>query len=122
MRDGEDRTSNGILRSGGVEIVDFKLEVIVLPVSEVDRARNFYHKVGFRQDVDYIAPDGFRVVHFTPPGSATSLIIGEGVSDAAPGSVQGVHLSVGDVVAARAELVARGTPVACSTTPAPATG
>ncbi|MDG9675857.1 VOC family protein [Micromonospora sp. DH14] len=91
--------------------MDFKLEVIVLPVSDLDRARDFYQKVGFRQDVDFVAPDGFRVVHFTPPGSASSLIIGEGVSDAAPGSVQGVHLVVDDVVAARAELVARGIEV-----------
>ncbi|MBG6105337.1 catechol 2,3-dioxygenase-like lactoylglutathione lyase family enzyme [Micromonospora vinacea] len=91
--------------------MDFKLEVIVLPVSDVDRARDFYQKVGFRQDVDYVAPDGFRVVHFTPPGSASSIIIGDGVSDAAPGSVQGIHLVVDDVVAARAELVARGIEV-----------
>ncbi|MCG5461473.1 VOC family protein [Micromonospora sp. NPDC053740] len=91
--------------------MDFKLEVIVLPVSDVDRARDFYHKVGFRQDVDYVAPDGFRVVHLTPPGSASSIIIGDGVSGAAPGSVQGIHLVVDDVVAARAELVARGIEV-----------
>ncbi|RAO24214.1 hypothetical protein ONO23_05994 [Micromonospora noduli] len=91
--------------------MDFKLEVIVLPVSDVDRARAFYQKVGFRQDVDYVASDGFRVVHLTPPGSASSIIIGDGVSDAAPGSVQGIHLVVDDVVAARAELVARGVEV-----------
>ncbi|MEH1168691.1 VOC family protein [Micromonospora sp. CPCC 205539] len=91
--------------------MDFKLEVVVLPVSDVDRAKAFYQKAGFREDVDYVATDGFRVVHVTPPGSASSIIIGNGVTDAAPGSVQGVHLVVDDVVAARAELIARGVEV-----------
>ncbi|MGW4381040.1 VOC family protein [Kitasatospora sp. NPDC004531] len=92
-------------------MVEFKIEVIVLPVSDVDRAKEFYRRIGFREDIDYSGPDGFRVVHFTPPGSAASLIVGSGVTDAAPGSEQGVHLIVADVVAARAELLAAGVEV-----------
>lgn len=92
-------------------MVDFKLEVVVLPVSDVDRAKDFYRRIGFREDVDFSGPGGFRVVHLTPPGSAASLIIGSGVTDAAPGSERGVHLIVDDVVAARAELEARGVAV-----------
>jgi catechol 2,3-dioxygenase-like lactoylglutathione lyase family enzyme len=91
--------------------VQLKLEVIVLPVSDVDRSKEFYRRIGFREDVDYVDAQGFRVVHLTPPGSATSIIIGTGVSDAAPGSVQGIHLIVDDIVAAHAELRARGLEV-----------
>ncbi|GAA2024586.1 glyoxalase [Catenulispora yoronensis] len=92
-------------------MVDFKIEVVVLPVSDVDRSKDFYKRIGFREDVDYTGPGGFRVVHLTPPGSAASVIIGSGVTDAAPGSERGVHLVVDDVVAARAELVAAGVAV-----------
>ena len=92
-------------------MVDFKLEVVVLPVSDVDRAKDFYTRIGFREDVDFSGPGGFRVVHLTPPGSAASFIIGSGVTEAAPGSERGVHLVVADVVAARAELVAHGVEV-----------
>jgi catechol 2,3-dioxygenase-like lactoylglutathione lyase family enzyme len=92
-------------------MVDFKLEVLVLPVSDVDRAKEFYNRIGFRDDVDHVGGDGFRVVHLTPPGSAASIIIGEGVTDAAPGSAQGIHLVVDDILAAREELVARGAEV-----------
>ena len=92
-------------------MVDFKLEVVVLPVSDVDRAKDFYKGIGFREDVDFSGPGGFRVVHLTPPGSAASFIIGSGITDAAPGSERGVHLIVDDVVAARAELVAHGVEV-----------
>lgn len=88
--------------------MEFKLEVIVLPVADVDRAKDFYRRLGFREDVDYSGPDGFRVVHVTPPGSAASLRFGRGVTDAAPGSARGLHLIVDDIVAAREELVARG--------------
>lgn len=91
--------------------MDLKIEVVVIPVSDVDRAMNFYARIGFRQDVDFAGPGGFRVVHFTPPGSAASIIIGSGITDAAPGSEHGVHLVVEDVVAARADLVARGVEV-----------
>jgi catechol 2,3-dioxygenase-like lactoylglutathione lyase family enzyme len=89
-------------------MVEFKVEIIVLPVSDVDRAKEFYKRIGFREDVDYVGEEGFRVVHLTPPGSAASIIIGDGVTDAAPGSAQGIHLVVDDIVEAREELVARG--------------
>ncbi|WP_328468487.1 VOC family protein [Actinoplanes sp. NBC_00393] len=92
-------------------MVDFKIEVVVLPVADVDRAKEFYHRIGFREDVDCSGPNGFRVVHFTPPGSAASIIIGSGVTDAEPGSAQGVHMIVDDIVAARAHLAARGVEV-----------
>ncbi|MFJ4091707.1 VOC family protein [Kitasatospora sp. NPDC089913] len=91
--------------------MDLKLEVVVVPVSDVDRAKEFWTRIGFREDVDFSGPGGFRVVHLTPPGSAASIIVGSGVTDAAPGSERGVHLVVDDVVAARAELVARGVDV-----------
>lgn len=91
--------------------MDYKLEVLVLPVSDVDRARAFYEKLGFRLDIDYVASDAYRVVQFTPPGSGCSIIIGKGITDAAPGSVQGLHLVVHDIVAAHAELTARGIAV-----------
>jgi catechol 2,3-dioxygenase-like lactoylglutathione lyase family enzyme len=89
-------------------MVEFKVEVIVLPVSDVDRAKEFYTGIGFRADVDFVGADGFRVVHLTPPGSAASIIVGAGVTDAAPGSAQGIHLVVDDIVAARKQLVACG--------------
>jgi catechol 2,3-dioxygenase-like lactoylglutathione lyase family enzyme len=91
--------------------MDFKIEVIVLPVSDVDRAKSFYTQLGFREDVDYAGPEGFRVVQFTPPGSAASIILGSGITDAVPGSAQGIHLIVDDVVAAHEELLARGIEV-----------
>ena len=88
--------------------MDFRIEVIVLPVTDVDRAKEFYSGLGWRVDVDHTAPDGFRVVHVTPPGSAVSVVVGNGVTDAAPGSVQGVHLVVDDIEAAAKELASRG--------------
>ena len=91
--------------------MDLKLEMIVLPVSDIDRTKAFYEAVGFRLDVDYTASDDFRVVHFTPPGSECSIILGKGVTSAAPGSAQGLYLVVPDVEAARAELVGRGVEV-----------
>jgi catechol 2,3-dioxygenase-like lactoylglutathione lyase family enzyme len=92
--------------------MDFKLELVVLPVSDVDRAKAFYaDKVGFNVDVDHRAGD-FRVVQLTPPGSACSVTIGQGVTEATPGSVQGLHLVVSDIEAARTELVERGVDVA----------
>lgn len=92
-------------------MVDFKIEIVVLPVSDVDRAKEFYGRIGFREDVDFSGPGGFRVVHFTPPGSAASIIVGSGVTDAEPGSERGVHLVVDDIVAARDELLSRGVEV-----------
>jgi catechol 2,3-dioxygenase-like lactoylglutathione lyase family enzyme len=91
-------------------VIEYKLEVIVLPVQDVDRAKEFYRKAGFREDLDYI-DEGFRVVHFTPPGSAASIIVGDGISTAEPGSMQNLHLVVGDIERARADLVSRGVEV-----------
>jgi catechol 2,3-dioxygenase-like lactoylglutathione lyase family enzyme len=92
--------------------VDFKLELVVLPVSDVDRAKEFYaQKMGFSVDVDHRASDTFRVVQLTPPGSACSITIGVGVTQVVPGTYQGLHLIVTDIVAARAWLVERGVAV-----------
>jgi catechol 2,3-dioxygenase-like lactoylglutathione lyase family enzyme len=91
--------------------VDMKLEVIVIPVSDVDRAKRFYVGLGWRLDADVAKDDGFRVVQVTPPGSPCSIIFGAKVTSAAPGSAQGLHLIVSDVEAARAVLIARGAEV-----------
>jgi catechol 2,3-dioxygenase-like lactoylglutathione lyase family enzyme len=91
--------------------VDMKLEVLVLPVADVDRAKQFYETAGFRLDIDYVANADFRVAQLTPPGSECSIIIGKGITDAAPGSVQGLHLVVVDIEKAHAELVGRGVDV-----------
>jgi catechol 2,3-dioxygenase-like lactoylglutathione lyase family enzyme len=92
--------------------VDLKLELVLIPVSDVDRAKSFYvERAGFNLDVDHQASEEFRVVQMTPPGSACSITIGIGITDAAPGSVRGTHLVVSDIEAARAELVERGVDV-----------
>jgi catechol 2,3-dioxygenase-like lactoylglutathione lyase family enzyme len=89
-----------------------KLEVVVVPVSDVDRAKAFYtESVGFGLDVDTSPVEGFRVVQMTPPGSACSVTIGSALTDAAPGSYRGMHLVVTDIEAARAALVERGVGV-----------
>jgi catechol 2,3-dioxygenase-like lactoylglutathione lyase family enzyme len=90
---------------------EMKLEVVVLPVSDVDRAKGFYEGLGWRLDADLAVDDGYRVVQLTPPGSACSIIFGEGVTSAPPGSSEGLQLSVYDIDAARADLVARGVEV-----------
>lgn len=90
---------------------EMKLEVVVLAVSDVDRAKGFYEGLGWRLDADLAVEDGYRVVQLTPPGSACSIIFGEGVSSAPPGSSEGLQLSVYDIDAARADLVARGVEV-----------
>lgn len=87
---------------------EMKLEVVVVPVSDVDRAKRFYEGLGWRLDADLAVDDGYRVVQLTPPGSACSIIFGEGVTSAPPGSSEGLQLSVYDIDAARADLVARG--------------
>ena len=89
--------------------MDFKLELVAVPVSDVDRAKAFYvDQAGFNPDHDHTVSDDVRFVQLTPPGSACSIAIGTGVSDAQPGSVQGLQLVVADIDAARAELVERG--------------
>ncbi|MVU75922.1 glyoxalase [Nocardia sp. ET3-3] len=92
--------------------MDMKLEVIVLPVADVDRAKDFYaERLGFRLDADFTVDDGYRVVQVTPPGSECSIIFGAGVTDAAPGSLRGLHLIVTDIEKAAAELGERGVAV-----------
>ncbi|KOV72628.1 glyoxalase [Streptomyces sp. AS58] len=88
-----------------------KLEMIVLPVSDIDRAKAFYEKVGFRLDVDYTAGEDFRIVHFTPSGSECSIMFGEEMTPLAPGSLQGLYLIVDDIEEAHAELTGRGIEV-----------
>ncbi|WP_426609841.1 VOC family protein [Bradyrhizobium sp. McL0616] len=91
--------------------VDLKLEVIVIPVSDVDRAKLFYANLGWRLDADFASGDGWRVIQFTPPGSACSVIFGKNVTAAAPGSAQGLYLIVSDLEAARQDLLDRGVKV-----------
>ena len=88
--------------------VDMKLEVVVIPVSDVDRAKSFYSNLGWRLDADFAASDDWRVVQFTPPGSDCSVIFGKNVTAAVPGSAQGLYLIVTDIKAARDELLRRG--------------
>ena len=91
--------------------VDLKLEVVVIPVSDVDRAKRFYQSLGWRLDADFAAGDDWRLVQMTPPGSPCSVMFGKGFTTAVPGSVQGTFLVVDDVEAARAELIGHGVDV-----------
>ena len=91
--------------------VDMKFEIVVIPVSDVDRAKEFYARLGWRLDADYDSGKDFRVIQFTPPGSGCSIIFGKNVTPAAPGSSQGLYLIVSDIEAARAELVRHGVEI-----------
>ena len=91
-----------------IATVDLKLEVVIIPVSDVDRAKQFYQSLGWRLDADFAFDNGVRVVQFTPPGSACSIQFGTKITTAAPGSAQGLYLVVSDIEAARRELVERG--------------
>jgi catechol 2,3-dioxygenase-like lactoylglutathione lyase family enzyme len=91
--------------------VDLKLEAVVIPVSNVDRAKEFYGKLGWRLDADFAFDNGVRVVQFTPPGSACSIQFGTNITSATPGSADNLYLIVSDIAAARDELVARGVEV-----------
>jgi catechol 2,3-dioxygenase-like lactoylglutathione lyase family enzyme len=91
--------------------LDMKLEVIVIPVSDVDRAKEFYSKLGWRLDAEFGSGEDFRIMQFTPPGSGASVIFGKNVTAAAPGSAKGLYLVVSDIEAARKELLARGIAV-----------
>jgi catechol 2,3-dioxygenase-like lactoylglutathione lyase family enzyme len=91
--------------------IDMNLEVVVIPVSDVDRAKSFYGNLGWRLDAEFVKGDAFRVVQFTPPGSSCSIHFGTGITSAVPGSAQGLYLVVSDIEAARAELVDRGVDV-----------
>ncbi len=91
--------------------VDMKLEIVVIPVSDVDRAKEFYGRLGWRLDADFAAGDDFRVIQFTPPGSGCSVIFGKNVTAAVPGSAQGLYLIVSDIEATRGELLGRGVEI-----------
>jgi catechol 2,3-dioxygenase-like lactoylglutathione lyase family enzyme len=101
-------TATGTARA---RTVDMKLEVIVIPVSDVDRAKQFYDGLGWRLDADFAAGDDFRVIQFTPPGSGCSIIFGKNVTAAAPGSIKGLYLIVSDIKVARDELLGRGVAI-----------
>ena len=92
-------------------MADMKLEIVVIPVSDVDRAKQFYASLGWRLDADFAAGSDFRVIQFTPPGSPCSVIFGKNVTAAAPGSAQGMYLIVSDINAAREELRGRGVEI-----------
>ncbi|SCW66112.1 hypothetical protein SAMN02927900_03545 [Rhizobium mongolense subsp. loessense] len=98
-------------KTPNVQTADLKLEVIVIPISNVDRAKRFYDGLGWRLDADFAVGDTFRVVQFTPPGSPSSIHFGTGLTSAAPGSASGLYLVVSDIEVARAELIGRGADV-----------
>ena len=91
--------------------MDMKLEVVVVPVSDVDRAKDFYKRMGFREDIDFVGGPDYRVVQLTPPGSACSIIFGKGVTSARPGSIDRLVVAVSDIKAARTELRSHGVEV-----------
>ncbi len=103
---GESATGSAPVKAG-----EMRLEVVVVPVSDVDRAKEFYGSPGWRLDADIARGEDFRIVQFTPPGSGCSIQFGSGVGSAAPGSVQSLYLSVADIDAARSELLAQGVEV-----------
>jgi catechol 2,3-dioxygenase-like lactoylglutathione lyase family enzyme len=100
--------SNPAIKATKVRPADMKLEIVVIPVSDVERAKQFYAGLGWRLDADFADGDDFRVMQFTPPGSGCSVIFGKNVTAATPGSAQGLYLIVSDIEAARAELLSRG--------------
>src|SRR5262245_1645042 len=91
--------------------MEMKLEVVVVPVSDVDRAKEFYKRLGWREDIDIVGSDGYRALQLTPPGSACSIIFGKGVTAARPGSIDRLVLAVSDIDAARDELRSHGVEV-----------
>jgi catechol 2,3-dioxygenase-like lactoylglutathione lyase family enzyme len=106
-----DERPNAAAIEMSVATVDMKLEVVVIPVTDVNRAKEFYAKLGWRLDADFAFDNGFRVVQFTPPGSGCSIQFGSKITPAAPGSVQGTYLIVSDIDAARNHLAALGIDV-----------
>jgi catechol 2,3-dioxygenase-like lactoylglutathione lyase family enzyme len=103
--------ANDATSDASVARVDMKFEAVVIPVSDVDRAKEFYGKLRWRLDADFRFDNGFRVVQFTPPGSGCSVQFGTNITSAGPGSAQGLYLVVSDIEAARGELVARGVEI-----------
>ena len=106
----EVRSENDISRASAGQVA-FKFEAVVIPVSDVERAKEFYGKLGWRLDADFAFDNGFRVIQFTPPGSGGSVQFGTNITSAAPGSAQGLYLVVSDIEAAREELAGRGVEV-----------
>ena len=107
-------STNEAMRSASVANLDMKLEVVVIPVSNVDRAKEFYSRLGWRLDADRAAGNDFRLVQFTPPGSGSSVQFGINLTSATPGSAQGLLLIVSDIEAARQQLVTQGVvPAVC---------
>jgi catechol 2,3-dioxygenase-like lactoylglutathione lyase family enzyme len=106
-----DTSSKSAAGSAPVKPGEFRLEVVVVPVSDVDRAKSFYESLGWRLDAEAAVEDGYRLVQVTPPGSGCSIIFGEGVTSAPPGSAEGLHLAVYDIDEARADLIGRGVDV-----------
>src|SRR6478736_4992284 len=104
-------TTEGGSSDQNTQKADLKLEVVVISVSDVDRAKKFYGNLGWRLDADFPFDNGFRVVQFTPPGSGCSVQFGTNITSAGAGSAHGLYLIVSDIEAARAELVARGVEV-----------
>src|SRR6201986_2101546 len=103
--------SNAAISIQAAKPIDMKIEVVVLPVSDIDRAKRFYSDLGWRLDLDITADDLYRGIQFPPPGSSCSIIFGRGVTMAVPGSAQGLHLIVADITAARARLLEQGIQV-----------
>ena len=103
--------SKDTTNDASVARVDMKFEIVVIPVSDVNRAKEFYGRLGWRLDADYDNGDDYRVIQFTPPGSGCSVIFGKNVTAAAPGSAQGLYLIVSDIEAARDELLGRGVEI-----------
>src|SRR4051794_39075939 len=101
-------STNEVRNDAATARADMKFEIVVIPVSDVGRAKEFYERLGWRLDADYDSGNDFRVIQFTPPGSGCSVIFGKNVTAAAPGSAQGLYLIVSDIEAARRELVAHG--------------
>jgi catechol 2,3-dioxygenase-like lactoylglutathione lyase family enzyme len=108
---GDDAGSETSTGSAPVKAGELKLEVVVIPVSDVDRAKQFYESLGWRLDANLAVDDGYRVVQLTPPGSACSIIFGTGLTAAPPGSFEGLQLSVYNLEETRADLIARGVDV-----------
>lgn len=106
-----DTINEHAMQTTGAMTVDLKLEVVIIPVTDVDRAKHFYGRLGWRLDADFVFDNGFRVVQFTPPGSECSIQFGNHITSAAPGTAQDLYLVVADIEAARKDLVSKGATV-----------
>src|SRR5690242_6592446 len=107
MTDSEERA----LWNAGAGMADMKLEVVIVPVSDVDRSKDFYSRLGWRLNADHPSGEEFRLIQFTPPGSGSSIQFGANLTTMAPGSIQGLLLAVSDIESARQQLVSRGVAV-----------